>query len=166
MKDINIKEKIKANDFMVAIEISKGSKNKYEVDAETGYLMLSRVLYTSMQYPHSYGFIPHTLCGDGDPLDVFVFCGEPIVPYCLVRCYPIGVIRMLDGGESDDKIIAIPFADPYYNKYTDIKDLPEHFIKELKHFLETYKALENKKVEILSIEGRKQAETIVKESIL
>ncbi|MCL2177275.1 MAG: inorganic diphosphatase [Firmicutes bacterium] len=166
MKALNVRDKIKQNDFLVAIEISKGSKAKFEVCEETGYLKLDRILHTSMQYPHSYGFIPHTLCPDGDAMDVFVLCSDPLVPYCIVRCYPVGVIKMLDAGESDDKIIAIPFKDPYYNSYNDICELPDHFIKEIQHFLESYKTLEGKKVEILNTYGRKEAEKLIKASII
>ena len=102
-------ERVKETDFDAVIEITKGGKAKYELDKETGFLKLDRVLYTSTHYPASYGFIPRTYAEDGDPLDVLVLCSEHIVPLALVRCYPIGVIRMVDGGEKDEKIIAIPF---------------------------------------------------------
>ena len=105
-------ERIQEEDFMAVIEIPKGSKNKYELDKETGVLMLDRILHTSTHYPANYGFIPRTYGDDRDPLDVLVLCSEPIAPMTLVRCYPIGVIRMLDQGRLDDKIICIPFSDP------------------------------------------------------
>ena len=108
-------ERIKSNDFVGVIEIEKGSKNKYELDKETGCLILDRILYTSTHYPANYGFIPRTFADDGDPLDILVLCSEPVVPLTLVRCYPIGVISMIDGGRRDEKIIAIPFGDPTYN---------------------------------------------------
>ena len=114
--------RITPTDFLACIEISKGSKNKYELDKATGSLILDRVLYTSTHYPANYGFIPRTLAEDGDPLDVLVLCGESIYPMTLVTCYPIGVIKMTDGGELDEKIIAIPVKDPTYNSYYDIHE--------------------------------------------
>ena len=113
-------ERIKPDDFVACIEIEKGSKNKYELDKETGMIILDRVLYTSTHYPMNYGFIPLTLSGDDDPLDVFVLCSQPIEKMSLVRCYPIGVIYLTDRNETDEKIIAIPFGDPQYNEYTRI----------------------------------------------
>ena len=118
--DINPK-RISPDDFMVVVEISKGSKNKYELDKETGLLKLDRILYTSTHYPASYGFIPRTYADDGDPLDALVLCSEPILPMTLVRCYPIGAIKMIDNGANDEKIIAIPFDDPMYNSYKTLE---------------------------------------------
>ena len=112
--------RIQPEDFVAVIEIPKGSKKKYELDKETGLIILDRVLHTSTHYPANYGFIPRTYGDDGDPLDVLVLCSEEIDPLTLVRCYPIGYISMLDGGKNDEKIIAIPFADPTYNTYQDI----------------------------------------------
>ena len=155
-KDIS-KERINANDFIACIEIEQGSKNKYELDKETGLIILDRVLYTSTHYPMNYGFIPRTLSGDGDPLDVFVLCSQPIEKMSLVRCYPIGVISMKDRDAGDDKIIAIPFGDPQYNSYTDLSELPAHIFEELQHFLTVYKQLENKKVEISTMGGKQEA---------
>ena len=109
--DINPR-RISAEDFVACIEIPKGGKNKYEMDKETGLLCLDRVLYTSTHYPANYGFIPRTYASDNDPLDVLVLCQESIVPMTLVRCYPIGVINMIDNDMEDEKIIAIPFNDP------------------------------------------------------
>ena len=114
-------ERIFPTDFISVIEISKGSKKKYELDKETGYIILDRVLYTSTHYPMNYGFIPRTLGDDGDPLDVLVMCSEPLEPLTLVRCYPIGVMKMTDGGAGDEKIIAIPWADPTYEAYKDLE---------------------------------------------
>ena len=113
--DIN-PERISRASYAAVIEISKGSKMKYELDKETGLLKLDRVLHTSTHYPANYGFIPKTYADDNDPLDVLVLCSEQIEPMALVRCYPIGVISMVDGGHADDKIIAIPFGDPTYNE--------------------------------------------------
>ena len=142
--DINPK-RITPNDFIAVIEIEKGSKNKYELDKETGLLKLDRVLYTSTVYPANYGFIPRTFADDGDPLDVLVLCGETIYPHTLVKCRPIGVITMIDGGSLDEKIIAIPEGDPTYNNYYDIHELPEHVFDEMMHFFEVYKSLEHDK---------------------
>ena len=163
-KDIN-KDRIKPNDFVACIEIEQGSKNKYELDKETGLIILDRVLYTSTHYPMNYGFIPRTFSGDNDPLDVFVLCSQPIEKMSLVRCYPIGVVRMTDRDESDEKIIAIPFGDPQYNCYKDISELPKHIIAELKHFLTVYKQLENKVVKVTRIGDRSVAEKCIKDSI-
>ena len=112
--------RVRPEDFFAVIEIEKGSKNKYEMDKETGALRLDRILYTSTHYPANYGFIPRTWADDGDPLDVLVLCSECIRPLSLVECYPIGVISMEDSGSLDEKIIAIPFQDPTYNTYQDI----------------------------------------------
>ena len=159
------KDRIQKDNFMCYIEIQKGSKSKYELDKETGVLKLDRVLYTSTVYPASYGFIPRTLADDGDPLDVFVLCSQPIEKMSLVRCYPIGVVFMTDRDESDEKIIAIPFGDPQYNCYKDIADIPEHVITELKHFLSVYKQLENKKVKVLKISNKQVAVNTIKKNI-
>ena len=138
-------DRIFPTDFISVIEISKGSKKKYELDKETGMIILDRVLYTSTHYPMNYGFIPRTLGDDGDPLDVLVMCSEPLEPLTLVRCYPIGVMKMTDGGAGDEKVIAIPWADPTYEAYTDISELPKHIFDEIRHFFSVYKDLEGKK---------------------
>ena len=163
-KDIR-KERINPTDFVACIEIEKGSKNKYELDKETGLIILDRVLYTSTHYPLNYGFIPRTLSGDNDPLDVFVLCSQPIEKMSLVRCYPIGVVFMMDKDETDEKIIAIPFGDPQYNCYQDVSELPHHIIEELKHFLSVYKELENKKVKVLDIKGKESAIKTIKDNV-
>ena len=127
-------DRISPEEFVAFIEISKGSKMKYEVDEETGLIAVDRILSTSTAYPWNYGLIPRTIALDGDPLDVLVLCSETLVPLSLVDCYPIGVIRMLDNGHRDDKIIAIPFDDPNYNAYMDIEQLPKHVFDEMTHF--------------------------------
>lgn len=137
-------KRVTPTDFVCVIEISKGSKNKYELDKETGLLILDRILHTSTHYPANYGFIPRTYGDDGDPLDVLLLCSEPVQPMTLVRAYPIGVISMLDNGKNDEKIIAVPFNDPNYNCYHDISELPSHVVDEMEHFFTVYKALENK----------------------
>lgn len=158
-------KRILPQDFLAVIEISKGSKKKYELDKETGLIILDRILYTSTHYPANYGFIPRTYADDLDPLDVLLLCSEPIEPLTLVRCYPIGVISMLDGGHNDEKIIAIPFADPTYNEYKNIDELPCHIFDEMKHFFEVYKALENKTTAVQEVSGPQQAINIIKVAI-
>lgn len=159
-KDFN-KDRISPEEFVAYIEIEAGSKNKYELDKETGLIILDRVLFTSTHYPMNYGFIPLTISEDKDPLDVFVLCSQPIEKMSLVKCYPIGVVTMKDREEMDEKIIAIPFGDPQYNCYKDIFELPDHILNELEHFLSVYKQLENKKVEILSSGGSKEAKECI-----
>ena len=154
-------KRIKADDFFAVIEITKGGKAKYEMDKETGLLRLDRVLYTSTHYPANYGFIPRTFANDGDPLDVLVLCSENIIPMSLVRCYPIGVIVMDDGGSEDEKIIAIPFNDPTYNTYTDISQLPSHIFSEMRHFFSVYKNLEGKDTVVNEEQGPDEAKRII-----
>lgn len=158
-------KRISAGDFMTVIEISKGSKNKYELDKDTGLMRLDRILYTSTHYPANYGFIPRTYADDRDPLDALVLCSEPLHPMTLVRCYPIGAIKMIDNGANDEKIIAIPFDDPTYNGYTDISDLPPHIFDEMAHFFTVYKALEKKETAVDEIIGAEEAREIVRRSI-
>lgn len=149
--------RISPDKFTAVIEIPKGCKTKYEIDKQTGMLMLDRILHTSTHYPASYGFIPRTYAEDCDPLDVLVLCSENIYPMTLVKCYPIGVVSMVDNGENDEKIIAIPFKDPVYNSYKDISELPKHIFDEMSHFFTVYKDLEGKKTEIKDIKGATEA---------
>jgi inorganic pyrophosphatase len=158
-------ERIKPNDFMAVIEIPKGSKKKYELDKETGLIMLDRILHTSTHYPANYGFIPLTYGDDLDPLDVLVLCSEKIDSMVLAECYPIGVISMLDSGAADDKIIAIHAGDPTYNGYTDISQLPKHIFDEMTHFFSVYKTLESKETVIDEAKGREEAERIISAAI-
>ncbi|XP_055812381.1 soluble inorganic pyrophosphatase 4 [Solanum dulcamara] len=134
--------------FNVVIEISKGSKVKYELDKKTGLIKVDRVLYSSVVYPHNYGFIPRTLCEDSDPLDVLVIMQEPILPGCFLRAKAIGLMPMIDQGEKDDKIIAVCADDPEYKHYTDINELPPHRLAEIRRFFEDYKKNENKEVAV------------------
>lgn len=157
--------RITPEDFIAVIEIPKGSKKKYELDKETGLIILDRILYTSTHYPCNYGFIPRTYGDDGDPLDVLVLCSEEIEPLSLVRCYPIGVIRMKDNGKLDEKIIAIPFNDPNYNTYHDITDLPAHVFQEMQHFFSVYKTLENKETVVDEAQGRDEAVDVIRACI-
>ncbi len=157
--------RIKSDDFICVVEIAKGSKRKYELDKESGYMILDRILYTSTRYPANYGFIPRTYGDDGDPLDVLLLCSEPIDPLTLVRAYPIGVMNMLDDGRNDEKIIAIPFTDPTYNQYTDISQLPKHIFDEMRHFFTVYKNLEDKETAVDEVSGRDAAVRVVDECI-
>ena len=157
--------RIKPEDFIAVVEISKGSKQKYEMDKKTGLLRLDRILYTSTHYPANYGFIPHTLAADNDPLDVLILCSESLIPMSLVKCYPIGVIIMNDSGDIDEKIIAIPDTDPNYNTYKSIHDLPKHIFDEMQHFFTVYKQLENKDTTVDVVKDRAEALKIIEEAM-
>ena len=163
--DIN-GERIKKDDFVAIVEIQKNGRNKYELDKETGMLKLDRVLYTATHYPANYGFIPRTYAGDNDPLDVLILCQEEIVPMTLVECYPIGVLKMIDNDEEDEKIIAICKNDPYLNTYKDINQLPTQYMDEIMHFFEVYKTLEGKTTSVGKMYGRAEAEDIVEQAIV
>ncbi len=156
--------RIKPEDFICVVEISKGSKVKYELDKETGLIMMDRILYTSTQYPANYGFIPKTYGDDEDPLDVLLLCSEELAPLTLVRAYPIGVMSMLDNGRNDDKIIAIPFGDPRYNQYKDMQELPKHIFDEMTHFFTVYKNLENMNTAVSEVKGREAALEIIRKA--
>ena len=162
--DIN-GERIQKDDFVAVVEIQKNGRNKYELDKETGLLKLDRVLYTATHYPANYGFIPRTYAGDNDPLDVLVICQEEIVPMTLVECYPIGVLKMIDNNEEDEKIIAICKNDPYLNTYKDISQLPNQYMEEIMHFFEVYKTLEGKSTSVGKMYGRADAEDIIEQAI-
>jgi len=148
------------------IEIPKGNRAKYELDKDSGMLKLDRVLYSSIFYPANYGFIPQTYCDDNDPLDILVLSQVTIVPMCVVSSKVIGVMRMLDGGEHDDKIIAVAENDMSVNHFNDISELPPHFIKELRSFFEDYKKLEHKTVEVTQFQSAEIAKEIVQQSIV
>ena len=150
-------KRITPEEFIAVVEIPKGSKKKYELDKETGLIILDRILHTSTPYPANYGFIPRTFGDDLDPLDVLVLCSEPLEPLALVRCYPIGMISMIDSGRNDEKIIAIPVNDPTYNGYRDIKELPAHIFEEMRHFFTVYKNLEGKDTAVNEVSGRESA---------
>ncbi len=162
--DVSI-ERVKPEDFICVIEIGKGSKKKYELDKETGYIILDRILYTSTHYPANYGFIPKTLCDDGDPLDVLLLCSEELDPLTICRAYPIGVIAMIDNGRFDEKIIAIPFSDPTYNCYKDISELPAHIFEEMRHFFTVYKNLEGMETAVEQVSDRQKAIEVIKSSL-
>lgn len=158
-------KRISPEDFVMVVEIEKGSKKKYELDKESGLLILDRILHTSTHYPANYGFIPRTYGDDLDPLDVLLLCSESIAPLTLVRAYPIGMISMIDSGRNDEKIIAIPFNDPNYNSYTDIEQLPKHIFEEMSHFFKVYKALEGKDTAVNEVSGRESAIATIRTAI-
>ncbi len=147
------------------IEIPRNSRAKYELDKDTGLLKLDRVLYSSTYYPANYGFIPQTYCDDKDPLDILVLSQIDMQPLCLVDAKVIGVMRMLDQGEADDKIIAVCAQDMSVNHINDIEELPPHFVKELRHFFEEYKRLEDKVVKIEAFQGARLAKKIIGHAI-
>ena len=147
------------------IEIPKNERAKYELDKDSGLLKMDRVIYSSMYYPANYGFIPQTYCDDKDPLDILILSQIAVVPLCIVSAKVIGVMRMLDGGELDDKIIAVAENDMSVKHFDDIEVLPEHFLRELRTFFEDYKKLENKTVEVEDFQGAKMAKEIIEKSI-
>ena len=156
----------KAPDMVTAIiEIPKGSKNKYELDKESGLLIVDRVLFSSVHYPANYGFIPQTYCDDQDPLDILVLGQEAVYPLTLMRAKPIGVMQMIDMDEEDDKIIAVHADDPEFADYSDIHQLPKHKMKELQRFFEDYKMLEQKAVRVERFLGREPACKIILQAI-
>lgn len=157
--------RITTEHFLAMIEISKGSKNKYELDKETGHLILDRVLFTSTHYPQNYGFIPRTYARDYDPLDVLVLCSEAILPMSFVECRPIGVLTMTDAGLPDEKIIAVAVNDPFYSSYQDITDIPEHIMQEIKHFFTVYKTLEGKETAVDVVLDKKEAQKIINDCL-
>ena len=148
------------------VEIPKGSRAKYELDKDSGMLILDRVLYSSVYYPSNYGFIPQTYCDDNDPLDILIISQIEVVPMCIVQAKVIGVMRMLDNGEADDKIIAVAAHDMSVNYINDISELPPHAIKETRSFFEDYKKLENKEVVIEDFQDRKAAYEIINQSVV
>ncbi len=153
------------NEINVIVEINKGSKNKYELDKETGLIMLDRVMYTSQDYPFDYGFVPQTHWHDGDPLDVVLLTTHPLVPGLLLTARPVAVLDMIDDGESDAKILAVPVKDPRFNDIKDLSDVNPHTIEEIKHFFETYKQIQKKTVTIPTIRDAKAAMEVITEGV-
>ena len=163
--DVYIDEKVIEKSFPVVIEVPQGSKNKYELDKETGLLRLDRVLYGAVYYPANYGFVPRTFCDDGDPLDALVLGQEPVVPLCIVDARAIGVMRMRDDKGLDDKIIAVSVSDPAYADDTDHRQLPPHALREIRRFFEDYKTLENKQVVVEDFMGPDKALEIIVDAL-
>jgi len=154
-----------ADEMNVIIEIPKFSKNKYEVDKETGLIALDRVMHTAQDYPFDYGFVPQTLFDDGDALDVVLITTYPLAPGILVKARPVAIMEMIDDGERDDKIVAVPVDDPRFAEVNDIGDLNKHFIKEMTHFFETYKKVQNKEVKIGEWQGADKAKEAFNSSV-
>ncbi|MEK7586679.1 MAG: inorganic diphosphatase [Patescibacteria group bacterium] len=142
----------------VIIEIPKGSNNKYEIDKATGLIALDRVLHSAQTFPFDYGFVPQTLWDDNDALDVIILTTNPLASGILVHARPVAIMRMIDSGEADDKLIAVPTDDPRWQEVNDLADINPHQIKEIEHFFNTYKQLQNKKVEVKGFEGKVEAE--------
>lgn len=153
------------DEFNVVIEVSKGSKVKYEIDKDTGLLEVDRVLYSSVVYPENYGFIPQTLADDDDPLDVIVLTQAPILPLSVIEVRPIGMLHMLDEGERDENIICVNVEDPIYNSYNHVDEFPQHRWDELKQFFAEYKNLEGKEVEVGDIAGPEEAREYIQHSM-
>jgi inorganic pyrophosphatase len=149
----------------VIVEINKGSKNKYEIDKETGLIALDRVAHTSQDFPFDYGFVPQTLWYDNDPLDVILLTTYPLLPGILVHARPIAIMNMIDSGEGDDKIIAVPVDDPRFAETKDLSDINKHTLKEIEHFYSTYKKLQNKVVEVTGFKGKEDAQKAFEESL-
>ncbi len=141
----------------VIVEIPKGSKNKYEIDKETGLIKLDRAMKTAQDYPFDYGFVPQTLWDDNDALDVVILTTYPLAVGVLVEARPVGIMKMIDGGEGDDKLIAVPASDPRWDEVKDLKDVNQYTLKEIKHFFETYKTIEGKSVEIKGFGNKEKA---------
>ncbi len=146
------------DEINVIVEINKGSHNKYEIDKETGLIALDRVLHSAQTFPFDYGFVPQTLWEDGDALDVMILTTNPLPPGVLVRSRPIAIMHMIDSGEGDDKIIAVPIGDPRWNEIKDLSDINKHTLKEIEHFYSTYKKLQKKEVEVKGFSGRQEAQ--------
>lgn len=146
-----------ADEMNVIIEIPKGSKNKYEIDKKTGLIALDRVAHSAQDFPYDYGFVPQTLWDDGDALDVIVLTTYPLHPGILVRVRPVAIMSMIDGGDSDDKVIAVPKDDPRFDDIHDLADINAHTLKEMEHFYSTYKKIQNKEVSVNGFRGAKEA---------
>jgi len=163
--DIYVDDHVVESAFPAVIEVPQGSKNKYELDKETGFLRLDRVLYSAVHYPANYGFIPRTYCDDGDPLDVLVLGQEPVHPLTIVQARAVGVMRMRDDKGIDDKIVAVNVRDPAVAEYMTHTQLPRHTLREMQRFFEDYKVLENKQVVIEEMIGADDAVRIVREAL-
>jgi inorganic pyrophosphatase len=148
----------------VFIEIPRGSRNKYELDKETGLFRFDRLLYSAVYYPGDYGFVPRTLAGDGDPLDVLIMVTVPTFPGCLIEVRPLGIFRMRDEKGLDEKILAVPTHDPLYDEYTDLGDVAPHYLREVEHFFGIYKDLEGVATELVGWEDKESARGVIEEA--
>ena len=153
------------DEMHVIVEINKGSKNKYEIDKETGLIALDSVMHSAQDYPFDYGFVPQTLWDDGDALDVVLLTTYPLVPGILVRARPVAIMHMIDGGEADEKVIAVPADDPRFSDVQDLADLNKHTVKEIAHFFATYKQIQKKEVEVGEFEGKAAAEAAFERAV-
>ncbi len=162
--DVSAGDKL-PDEVNVIVEINKGSKNKYEVDKKTGMIALDRVAHTAQDFPFDYGFVPQTLWDDGDALDVIMLTTYPLHPGILVRVRPIAIMRMIDDGDSDDKMIAVPVNDPRWDEVNDLHDINKHTIKEMEHFYSTYKKIQKKEVEVTGFDNKTAAQNAVKRSL-
>ena len=153
------------NHIFVVVEIPKGSRNKYEYDSERGFIKLDRVLYSAMQYPGDYGFMPRTFYVDGDPLDVLVMTNQPTFPGCVIEARPIGLLLMQDKGIADNKVLAVPATDPLFSGYHDTYQIPQHFLAEVAHFFSVYKDLEKIGVKTMGWQGAAMARKEILDSI-
>ena len=163
--DVYIDEKLLEHALPVIIEVPKGSKNKYELDKETGLLRLDRVLYSAVHYPADYGFVPRSYCDDGDPLDALVLGQIPVHPLTIVEARTIGVMRMRDDKGMDDKILAVSARDPAFEEVRELADIPQHTLREVQRFFQDYKTLENKEVVVDDFLGKDEALRVLEESL-
>ena len=149
----------------VIVEIPKGSRNKYELNKESGLIQLDRVLYSSLHYPGDYGLIPQTYYDDGDPLDILVMTNSPTFPGCLLEARPIGLFRMTDRGQPDDKVLAVLEHDPFFSEWQDTSDIPQHFLAEMAHFFSVYKDLERAHTQALGWEPAAAARQAIRHAM-
>jgi len=162
--DISAGEKI-PDEVNVIIEINKGSKNKYEIDKKTGMIALDRVAHTAQDFPFDYGFVPQTLWDDEDALDVVVLTTYPLQPGILVTVRPVALMKMIDDGDSDDKLIAVPIGDPRWGEVNDLEDINKHTLKEMEHFYSTYKKIQGQEVDVKGFVGKNAAKEAIKRSL-
>ena len=163
--DVALNKKDIKDSIPAVIEVPKGSKNKYELDKRSGLIRVDRVLFSSVHYPANYGFIPQTLGEDHDPLDILVLGQEPVYPLTILNSRPIGVMKMIDQGEADDKIVAVHVDDPEYSFYQSVDELPPHRMLEVQRFFKDYKKLEQKTVDVQGFLGKEEAYKIIEDGI-
>lgn len=162
--DIPVADK-SPEEVTTVVEIPRGDKVKYELDKKSGLIKADRILFSSVVYPANYGFIPQSYGDDNDPLDVLVLMQEPVVPLTILRTRPIGLMKMIDQDQDDDKIISVHLDDPAYSDYHNIEELPAHLLRELRQFFEEYKTLENKAVKVDKFLGPGDAKSVIQQSM-